>query len=127
MKDSRVGRNLANKKMKVWYIYIMTNKPNGVLYVGVTDNLEARVQEHKAKIYRNSFTARYNCDKLVYFEEFATGIEASIREKLVKKWKRDWKLKLINNMNPDWIDITLNWSANVNSAFKTKRFLPTQE
>ena len=127
MKDSCVGRKLANKRMKVQYIYIMTNKPNGVLYVGVTDNLEARVQEHKAKIYRNSFTTRYNCDKLVYFEEFETGIEASIREKLVKKWKRDWKLKLINNMNPDWIDITLNWSANVNSAFKTKRFLPTQE
>ena len=113
--------------MKVWYIYIMTNKPNGVLYVGVTNNLKARVQEHKAKIYRSSFTARYNCDKLVYFEEFETGIEASIREKLVKKWKRNWKLKLINNMNPNWIDIALNWSANVNSTFKTKRFLPTQE
>lgn len=60
--------------MKDWYVYIMTNKPAGVLYIGVTDNLERRVMEHKIKFYKKSFTARYNCDKLVYFEEFEKGI-----------------------------------------------------
>lgn len=95
---------------EVWYIYIMTNKPNGVLYIGVTDNLEERVKEHKLKIYSKSFTARYNCDKLVYLEEFEGGAEAIKREKQFKKWKRDWKIKLIEEMNPNWIDILENWN-----------------
>lgn len=88
----------------------MTNKPNGVLYIGVTDNLEERVKEHKLKIYSKSFTARYNCDKLVYLEEFEGGAEAIKREKQFKKWKRDWKIKLIEEMNPNWIDILENWN-----------------
>lgn len=64
----------------MWYVYIMSNKQNGVLYLRVTDNIEARVQEHKNKVYKNSFTARYNCDKLVYLEEYNNGIEAVNRE-----------------------------------------------
>ncbi|WP_310379392.1 GIY-YIG nuclease family protein [Flavobacterium sp.] len=56
--------------MKLWYIYIMSNKPQGVIYVGVTNNLLERVKKHKLKIYTNSFTAKYNCDKLIYFEEW---------------------------------------------------------
>ena len=96
--------------MKLWYIYIMTNKPNGVLYIGVTDNLLERVKEHKLKVYRNSFTAKYNCDKLVYFEEWKKGDDAAIREQQFKKWKRDWKIKLIVDMNPSWMDISLNWN-----------------
>lgn len=88
----------------------MTNKPNGVLYIGVTDNLEERVKEHKLKIYSKAFTARYNCDKLVYLEEFEGGAEAIKREKQFKKWKRDWKIKLIEEMNPNWIDISENWN-----------------
>ncbi|MDI9308780.1 MAG: GIY-YIG nuclease family protein [Limnohabitans sp.] len=79
--------------MKLWYIYIMTNKPQGVLYIGVTDNLMERIKEHKLKVYPNSFTAKYNCDKLVYFEEWENGLEAVKREKQFKKWKRDWKIK----------------------------------
>ena len=105
----------------------MTNRPEGVIYIGVTNDLAARAQEHRAKVYKNSFTARYNCDKLVYFEEFLKGDIAIKREKQLKKWKRDWKLKLINNMNPNWIDISLNWENGVNSVYKIKRFLPTQE
>ena len=88
----------------------MTNKPNGVLYIGVTDNLEERVKEHKLKVYPKSFTARYNCDKLVYLEEIENGVEAAKREKQFKKWKRDWKIKLIEEMNPRWIDISENWN-----------------
>ena len=90
----------------------MANKPKGVIYIGVTNNLEERVKEHKAKIFKKSFTAKYNCDKLVYFEEINDGFEASIREKQMKKWKREWKIKLIEEMNPYWMDISMNWNLN---------------
>jgi len=90
----------------------MANKPNGVIYIGVTDDIEERIKEHKNKIYPKSFTARYNCDKLVYFEEFENGEEAAVREKQFKKWKRDWKIKLIEEMNPSWSDLSMNWNLN---------------
>lgn len=98
--------------MKHWYVYIMSNKPNGVIYIGVTDNIDERVKEHKLKLYPKAFTARYNCVKLVYFEEFENGEKASIREVQFKKWKRDWKIKLIEEMNPSWSDLSLNWNLN---------------
>jgi len=88
----------------------MANKPNGVIYIGVTVNIEERVREHKNKIYPKSFTAKYNCENLIYFEEFENGEEASIREKQFKKWKRDWKIKLIEEMNPSWSDLSINWN-----------------
>ena len=100
--------------MKLWYIYIMSNKPKGIIYIGVTDNLMGRVKEHKLKIYPNSFTAKYNYDKLVYFEEWEKGVDTTIREKQLKKWKRDWKIKLIEEMNPIWVDISINWNFNFN-------------
>ena len=96
--------------MKYWYVYIMNNKTNGVIYIGVTDNIEERVKEHKMKVYPKSFTAKYNCDKLIYLEEFENGEEAVIREQQFKKWKRDWKIKLIEEINPSWIDISMNWN-----------------
>ena len=92
----------------------MSNKYHGVIYVGVTDDIIERVKEHKIKIYPNSFTAKYNCDKLIYFEEWDNGLEATIREKQLKKWKRDWKVKLIEGMNPTWMDISLNWNFDFN-------------
>jgi putative endonuclease len=88
----------------------MSNKPNGVLYIGVTDDIEERIKEHKLKLYPKAFTSRYNCDKLIYFEEFEKGNEASIREKHFKKWKRDWKISLIEEMNPSWSDLSINWN-----------------
>jgi len=100
--------------LSLWYVYIMTNKKDGVLYIGVTDNLDERVKEHKLKVYRKSFTSKYNCDKLVYFEEFTEAIEASKREMQFKKWKRDWKIKLINEMNEGWFDLSTNWNLNFN-------------
>ncbi|MGB3344542.1 MAG: GIY-YIG nuclease family protein [Aequorivita sp.] len=103
-----------------WYVYIMTNKPNGVLYIGVTDNIDCRVEEHKTKVYPESFTARYNCDMLVYFEEFEEGSKASLREKQMKKWNREWKIKLIEEMNPNWFDLSLNWN-NTDLIYKTTR------
>ena len=91
----------------------MANKPNGVIYIDVTDNIKKRVKEHKLKLYPKAFTARYNCEKLVYFEEFENGEEASIREERFKKWKRDWKIKLIEEMNPSWSDLSLNWNLDM--------------
>ena len=90
----------------------MTNKPNGVLYIGVTLNIEERVKEHKLKVYPKSFTAKYNCDKLVYFEEFENGIDAEKRERQFKKWKRNWEIELIEEMIPSWSDLSINWNMN---------------
>lgn len=104
--------------MKQWYVYIMTNKPSGVLYIGLTDHIEERVKEHKLKIYPKSFTAKYICDKLVYFETFEEGIKAEQRERQFKKWKRNWKIKLVEEINPSWTDLSLNWNLNYNNLRK---------
>lgn len=104
--------------MQHWYIYIMNNKKDGVLYIGVTDNIDKRVKEHKLKVYPKSFTEKYNCDKLVYFEEFENREEAGIREKQFKKWKREWKVELIEEMNPSWSDLSINWNLNYNKLRK---------
>jgi putative endonuclease len=95
---------------------MMTNKANGVLYIGITDAIDERVKEYKIKLFPKSFTARYNCDKLIYFEELDNGQEAERREKQMKKWKRNWKIKLIEDMNPDWNDLSMNWNINNNTS-----------
>ena len=94
--------------MTTFYVYILANKPNGVLYVGMTNELERRIAEHKGKQIRG-FTHKYNIDKLVYFEEFETSDEAFQRERQMKKWKRDWKIEIIENKNPEWKDLANNW------------------
>lgn len=93
----------------------MTNKLNGVLYIGVTNNVNERVKEHKLKVNPKSFTAKYNCHKLIYFEEYKSGTVAEKREKQFKKWKRDWKIELIEEMNPNWTDLSSNWNLNFNT------------
>ena len=101
--------------MKVYYVYILTNPGKSVLYVGVTNNLRRRLDEHRANKGTNkSFTGRYYCHKLIYFEEYNEGIIASKRELQLKKWKRDWKIKLIEDMNPSWSDLSMNWNLNFN-------------
>ena len=106
--------------MKFWYVYIMSNKPKGVVYIGVTNDIDERVKEHKMKVFPKSFTAKYNCDKLIYFEEFEKRDEAEKRERQFKKWKRAWKIKLIEEMNPSWVDLSLNWNLNYNKFRKHK-------
>src|SRR5690348_17292066 len=85
--------------------YIMTNQYNRVLYTGVTAELRARVWEHKTKFYPDSFTAKYNCNKIIWYEVFPTIGEAIEREKQIKGSSRNDKIKLINAMNPAWKDL----------------------
>mgnify|MGYP006188862193 FL=1 len=87
------------------WIYITVNKPGGVLYTGVTSDLKNRIASHKTKKYKKSFTARYNLDKLVYFEKFDSIIIARGREKQLKAGSRAKKIKLIESMNPEWKDL----------------------
>jgi len=86
-------------------IYITTNKNNTVLYTGVTSDIRSRIVEHKSKIYPNSFTCRYNADKLVYFEHFDNIEEAIAREKQIKAGSRKKKEDLINSINKEWMDL----------------------
>ena len=85
---------------------MMTNAQNTVLYCGVTIDLYKRVMEHKNKVFQNSFTLKYNIDKLVYFESFSMASDAFEREKQVKADSRKKKIDLITMMNPDWKDLS---------------------
>jgi putative endonuclease len=94
--------------MRTYYTYILTNKRHTVLYIGVTNDIERRVFEHKSKINK-SFTQKYNVSDLVYYEEFTDIRVAIAREKLLKKYKREWKENLINAFNPTWVDLAADW------------------
>ena len=85
-------------------IYILASARNGTLYVGVTNDLARRVQEHR-RGEADSFTKRYGVHRLVYAEFHATMAEAIVREKCIKKWRRSWKIRLIREANPDWHDL----------------------
>ncbi|MEM6840833.1 MAG: GIY-YIG nuclease family protein [Bacteroidota bacterium] len=87
-----------------FYVYILTNRHHTVFYTGFTDDLERRVYEHKHRLLEG-FTKKYNCNKLVYYEEFTTAEEALHREKQIKRYRRDWKKNLINSINPQWRDL----------------------
>jgi putative endonuclease len=90
--------------MKKYYTYILTNKSNRVLHVGMTNNLLRRVWEHKSKLIEG-FTKRYNVDILVYFESFNTKEEAIKREKQLKSGSRNKKIELINQLNTEWKEL----------------------
>jgi len=91
---------------KQYFIYIATNKRNTVLYTGVTSKLLERIQQHKEKQDKKSFTAKYNVDKLVYYEEYNDVNNAIAREKQIKNLLRRKKIELIEKMNPSWKDLT---------------------
>jgi len=90
--------------MKEYYLYITTNQNKTVLYIGITNNLNKRLEQHyqDSKGYKNSFAGKYNCHHLVYYEKFDTPSEVILREKTIKKWRREKKDSLILKFNPDW-------------------------
>jgi putative endonuclease len=90
--------------VKSYYVYILANKKNGVLYIGVTNNLVRRIYEHK-KGMTDGFTKKYNVKNLVYYETHSEINEAIKREKQMKKWYRKWKIELIEKSNPEWKDL----------------------
>jgi putative endonuclease len=96
------------KTIHQYYIYILASQKNGTLYIGVTNDLERRVLEHKQKI-NDGFTSKYNVNKLVYFESFQYINDAILREKRLKKWNRQWKINLIEEENKDWKDLSEDW------------------
>ncbi|MFI3290053.1 MAG: GIY-YIG nuclease family protein [Rikenellaceae bacterium] len=91
--------------MRRSYVYIVTNKVDTVLYIGVTSNLKKRIEEHIMGRFKG-FTLNYNCKKLVYFEEFSDIRDAIAREKELKNWHREWKINLIKSVNPDFLELT---------------------
>jgi putative endonuclease len=90
--------------MKEYFVYILASKKNGTLYIGVTNNLIRRINEHKNNLIEG-FTSKYNVHRLVYFERFPTVHEAISQEKRLKKWKRQWKIELIEQINPEWKEL----------------------
>lgn len=93
---------------KNYFVYLMTNWNNNVIYVGVTSDLERRVYEHKNKLIKG-FTEKYNINKLVYFEETEDVNSAIAREKEIKKWRREKKNRLVEKLNIRWEDLSLKW------------------
>jgi len=90
--------------MKKGFVYMMSNKQDGVLYIGVTSDIVKRVYEHKND-FVDGFTKQYNLKNLVYYEVYDEIEEAIKREKQLKNWHRDWKIELINKQNPHWEDL----------------------
>lgn len=94
---------------RCYYVYILASRRNGTLYVGVTNNLAKRVWQHREGAAA-SFTKRYGVTLLVYFERYEQVIDAISREKKLKRWRRAWKLALIEQMNPTWRDFYETWN-----------------
>ncbi len=88
-----------------FYVYILSSKRNGPLYVGITNDMLRRLEEHKAPSH-DGFTKKYTITNLVHIEEFTTAYDAIEREKCIRRWKRSWKTRLIEEHNPEWNDLS---------------------
>jgi len=88
-----------------FFVYLLANRPRGVLYIGVSNDLMRRLTEHKAKLVPG-FTKTYGVVRLVYYEEYSSILEARAREATLKRWRRAWKIELVDKFNPDWRDLT---------------------
>lgn len=97
--------------MPIYYTYILTHERNHLFYVGVTNDIKRRMNEHKKATY-GTHVGKYNIKKLVYYEEHKDVRKAIKREKTIKKWKREWKINLITKMNPEWRDLSEDWDLN---------------
>ncbi len=96
------------KTIHRYYIYILASRIRGTLYIGLTNDLQRRVYEHKTGI-KKGFTQKYGVNRLMYFETFQSVNEAIDREKNLKKWKRNWKIRLIEEENKQWLDLAKDW------------------
>ena len=96
--------------INTYYVYCLTNWNHKVMYVGITNNIERRIYEHKNKLVRG-FTEKYNLNKLVYFEETQDVHAAITREKEIKKWRREKKNTLVEMVNPNWKDLSEEWKV----------------
>jgi putative endonuclease len=90
--------------MVAYYVYLLASGRHGTLYLGVTNDLIRRIYEHRTKAVPG-FTSRYGVNRLVWFESYGDPVSAITREKQIKKWRRDWKISLIERDNPDWLDL----------------------
>jgi putative endonuclease len=95
----------ASKLEDQYHVYLMTNRPRGVFYVGMTSNLVGRVWQHRTHYHKGSFTDRYNLERLVWAEAYREVVTAIKREKLIKRWIRTWKIALVEKDNPNWVDL----------------------
>ncbi len=91
-----------------YYVYILASRPGGTLYVGITNDILRRMEEHQKFIHPKCFTARYKVTQLVHIEPYDNVMTAILREKAIKKWQRTWKLNLITHTNPFWHDLSKN-------------------
>ncbi len=107
---------MSQNKQKGGFVYIVSNWTGKVIYIGVTSNLERRLYEHKNEMIKG-FSQKYKTNKLVYFEQFDDITYAIEREKEIKKWRREKKDRLINNMNSGWNDLSENWYEDSSHAF----------
>ena len=96
------------KTIHQYFVYILASKIRGTLYIGMTNDLQRRVYEHKTGI-KKGFTQKYGVERLVYFETFQDVNEAIKRENNMKKWKRDWKIRLIEEDNKRWLNLACDW------------------
>jgi len=94
--------------MAAGFVYILASAPHGTLYIGITSDLAERMTQHLAGI-GSAFVRRYGVMRLVYFEEFPLYADAIRRETSLKRWKRDWKIALIEKVNPEWKDMVGSW------------------
>lgn len=103
------------QKYHQYFIYLLTNWNNKLMYVGMTNNLERRIYEHRNKLV-DGYTKKYNIYKLVYFEETSDVMAAISREKEVKKWRREKKNDLVNAVNPGWKDLSVDWAGKISPS-----------
>lgn len=102
----------------MFFVYFVTNKRNGTIYTGHTDNIGERVIQHKKELF-DGFTKRYGCKRLIWFELHDTRDSAFKRERQIKKRYRHWKIEMLEELNPDWDDLSLNWTHE--SVFDPRR------
>lgn len=102
-------------KLRQFYVYILTNFANTTLYIGVTNDLQKRLYEHRSGV-GSAFTSKYNLTKLVYYEIADTADGAIYREKQLKNWHRQWKIELVGSQNPAWEDLSSHWDKDSESS-----------